>query len=144
MIVALVIAAWGPVGDMPHQSIVGHLIAGDPPSGDLVLSTIHRGRPHVRDEVGLPDIAAAPAIALVADVEVALLAAVALLELVVGVEDEAGVPEEVHYQGSGGHRQDEHRLAAAVDQSVPGVQGRGEEAPWYVAPSAFCWTRRPI
>src|SRR3990172_4708582 len=93
-----------------------------------MLRLVERRRPYVGDEVGLQLSTRPYPIPLIADVEVAFLPAKAALKLVASIEDKAGIPVNVEHYGSGAHRQREGGLAAAVDQPVPGVQRRCEEA----------------
>src|SRR6266705_4461948 len=83
----------------------------------------------VGNEVGFPDRLQADGVKFLAGCEIAIFAAEALGEIKGAVEDEFGIAVKIERDRRGGDSDQPDRLIAAVDQTVPGIQMRGEEAP---------------
>src|SRR5581483_3365223 len=146
VVVSLVVAPNGPLGDMARGKATGHPIACELAPGDLLLHVLDRLVEHVGDEVRVPDaqVVAALGHAVLGALEVVLTGVVDTGEVVVAREHELegagcarglrlavnGPPGEhaVHDFGRRRHAEVEHRLPAEVVHAVVGVLRRREEA----------------
>src|SRR5579862_2457666 len=128
MVVRLVIAVRRPIGHVADERVARHLELRDLDARALHFLGVHHGPLDVGDEVRLPQVGAARLghKALVAHLEVAVLAGKAIAELEVGIEDELGIVEDVHHQWGIGYRHQPDRLIGAINEAVPAVERRGE------------------
>src|SRR3990170_2975176 len=126
MAVALLVGAYGELGDVILRVVVGHLQHGIDAAGAPLLPSIQQHVRGVGDEVRLPD-PSLEELALAA--EVVLLARIAAAEYEIAVEYEFVVPEEAHHGRRVGYGDVADRLvAAAVEVLVPRVKRNGKEA----------------
>ena len=131
VVVGLLVPAHGPRGHVAVGEVPPHPVPHGLAPGTLAHVGLQPLRPHVGDEVGLPEgvLGRADLVPVVRGGEVVRPGPKPVRELVLAVEDEIKVLNGVDHPGRRGHAHDEGGLPAPVDQAVPGVHGRGEDAP---------------
>src|SRR5262249_17314963 len=130
VIVSFVVPSRRPLRQMTDQSIAREFELGDAHPSAFDFPVVQSCRLNVHDKIGFPNVLHAGFVALLSDVEKPVGARVAIRKRVGTVEDEFLIMEDVHDQWGVGNSQKLYRLPPTVNQSMPGVERRREEAPW--------------
>src|SRR5690348_14690372 len=115
---------------MTDQTVARKLELRDAHAGALDFALIEIGRLNILNKISFPDVLHTGFVTLLADAKKILRAGVAIGKNIGAVENKFLVVDYVHDQGRVGHGEIFHGFAAAVDQPMPGVERRREQAPW--------------
>src|SRR5262245_26704591 len=123
MVVGLVIPPYRPLGEVTHQRTTSHVERGYAHAIALCLGGIHQRPTSIGDKVRLPVKKTALKLPIRCRYEIIGPPVKALVECMVATKHKRDVMEQVDHQRRAGHRQKNRWLSAAIDHSMPTVQG---------------------